>query len=481
MSISLHIATLEGTGITNFFKEKQIKTAMKEFLLSLSDGLTAVTDFVCGYPLFIWLIGGGLFLFLYSGCVPLRHTRLALKSLRTKQQGAGDISSFQALMSAISSTVGMGNIAGVAIAIAMGGPGAIFWMWVSALFGMATKFFEGTLAIMYKGKDNLGNVQGGPMYVLTEGISPKLRPMARFFCIFAMIGCLCVMQANQLTESLITVITDPLLHLENTWQLRALIGILIVIPVAVVMLGGITRISHIATKIVPVMVSMYFLLVFYVIITNLGLLPQVFADIIKGAFNFEAGFGGFAGVAIVGARRAMYVNEAGVGTASLMHGASKNAEPVREGLVAMLGPAIDSGLVCTLTAIPILMAHNYDAVEGIKGLYIALGAFETLIPHIGSYLLMVIVFIFAFSTMFSYSYYGTKCTGYLFGVDKARYYEYFYLAMIVVSCIITLDTVVAVMDLAFALMSIPTMFALLRLAPRVRREAKAYFASQKAE
>lgn len=452
---------------------------MNEFLQSLSEGLSTVTDFVCGYPLFIWLIGGGLFLFLYSGCVPLRHTRLAMKSLRTKQQGAGDISSFQALMSAISSTVGMGNIAGVAIAIAMGGPGAIFWMWASALFGMATKFFEGTLAIMYKGRDNKGNVQGGPMYVLTEGISPKLRPMAKFFCIFAMIGCLCVMQANQLTESLITVVTDPLLHLENTWQLRGLIGILIVIPVAVVMLGGITRISHIATKIVPVMVSMYFLLVFYVIITNLGLLPQVFADIIKGAFNFEAGFGGFAGVAIVGARRAMYVNEAGVGTASLMHGASKNAEPVREGLVAMLGPAIDSGLVCTLTAIPILMAHNYDAVEGIKGLYIALGAFETLIPHIGSYLLMVIVFIFAFSTMFSYSYYGTKCTGYLFGVDKARYYEYFYLAMIVVSCIITLDTVVAVMDLAFALMSIPTMFALLRLAPRVRREAKAYFASQK--
>ena len=454
---------------------------MNEFLQSLSEGLSTVTDFVCGYPLFIWLIGGGLFLFLYSGCVPLRHTRLAMKSLRTKQQGAGDISSFQALMSAISSTVGMGNIAGVAIAIAMGGPGAIFWMWVSALLGMATKFFEGTLAIMYKGRDNKRNVQGGPMYVLTEGISPKLRPMAKFFCIFAMIGCLCVMQANQLTESLITVVTDPLLHLENTWQLRGLIGILIVIPVAVVMLGGITRISHIATKIVPVMVSMYFLLVFYVIITNLGLLPQVFADIIKGAFNFEAGFGGFAGVAIVGARRAMYVNEAGVGTASLMHGASKNAEPVREGLVAMLGPAIDSGLVCTLTAIPILMAHNFDAVEGIKGLYIALGAFETLIPHIGSYLLMVIVFIFAFSTMFSYSYYGTKCTGYLFGVDKARYYEYFYLAMIVVSCIITLDTVVAVMDLAFALMSIPTMFALLRLAPRVRREAKAYFASQKAE
>ena len=149
---------------------------------SLSQGLSTVTDFVCGYPLFIWLIGGGFFLFLYSGLVPLRYTRRAIRSLRTKQQGEGQISSFQALMSAISSTVGMGNIAGVAIAIAMGGPGAIFWMWVSALFGMATKFFEGTLAIMYKGKDNKGNVQGGPMYVLNEGISPKLKPLAKFFC-----------------------------------------------------------------------------------------------------------------------------------------------------------------------------------------------------------------------------------------------------------------------------------------------------------
>ena len=452
---------------------------MENFFYTLQYALSKVTDFVCGYLLFIWLIGGGLFLFIYSGCVPLRYTRRAIRSLRAKQTGEGQISSFQALMSAISSTVGMGNIAGVAIAIAMGGPGAIFWMWVSALFGMATKFFEGTLAIMYKGKDNKGNVQGGPMYVLTEGISPRLKPLAKFFCAVAMIGCLCVMQANQLTESLITVITEPYLHLENTWQLRGIIGIIIVIPVAAVMLGGITRISHIATKIVPLMVSLYFLLVGVAIVMNIDLLPQVFADIFHGAFNLDAGIGALAGVAIIGARRAMYVNEAGVGTATLMHGASKNAEPVREGLVAMLGPAIDSGLVCTLTAIPILMARNYLDVEGIKGLYIALGAFGTLIPHVGQYLLMIIVLFFAFSTMFSYSYYGTKCTGYLFGVENGKYYEYFYLAMIVVSCIVTLDTVVAVMDLAFALMSIPTMFALLRLAPVVRREAKKYFSSNK--
>ncbi len=451
---------------------------MEQFFLSLQEGLTTVTDFVCGYPLFIWLIGGGLFLFLYSGMVPLRYTKRAVKSLRAKESGAGDISSLQALMTAISSTVGMGNIAGVAIAIAMGGPGAIFWMWVSALFGMATKFFEGTLAIMYKGKDSDGNVQGGPMYVLTEGISPKLKPLAKFFCVFAMVGCLCVMQANQLTESLITVVTDPLLQLENTWQLRAIIGVIIVIPVAFVVLGGISRISNIASKVVPVMVGMYFTLVFYIVITNIELLPQVFVDIVSNAFNLEAGFGALAGVAIIGARRAMYVNEAGVGTASIMHGASKNNQPVREGLVAMLGPAIDSGLVCTLTAIPILMAGNYADVEGVKGLYIALGAFEKMIPHVGSFLLMVIVLFFAFSTMFTYSYYGTKCTAYLFGNKNGRYYEYFYLLMIVVSCVITLDTVVAVMDLAFAFMSIPTMFALLRLSPRVRREAKKYFAQK---
>ena len=179
----------------------------------------------------------------------------------------------------------------------------------------------------------------------------------------------------------------------------------------------------------------------------------------------------------------MYVNEAGVGTASLMHGASRNAEPVKEGLVAMIGPAIDSGLVCTLTAIPILMAMMVSPieVEGVKGLYIALNAFETMLPGWGEYALMVIVFIFAVTTMFSYSYYGTQCAGYLFGYKNGKYYDYFYLFMIVVACVISLDTVVSIMDLAFAFMAIPTMYALFRLAPQVKREAKAYFAKNKLE
>jgi len=444
---------------------------------TLRDIIVATSDFICGYPLFILLIGGGLFLFLYSGAIPLRRLGHAIKSLGTKSSGEGQISSFQALMSTISSTVGMGNIAGVAIAIYMGGPGAIFWMWVSALFGMATKFFEGTLAIMYRGRDENGDVQGGPMYVLTEGISPKMKPLAKFFCFFGLFGCLCVMQANQLVEAVTTVVLNPL-GIQETFALKLAFGIFIGVLVGFVVVGGISRISAIATKIVPTMVGLYFLLVFVVIVMNFSKLPGVFVEIVSSAFNLKAGFGALAGIAVVGARRAMYVNEAGVGTASIMHGSSRNDKPVKEGLIAMLGPMIDSGFVCTLTAIPILMSGVWTkyAGEGIKGLTIALDAYETLLPGIGSYLLIVVVTIFAFSTMFSYSYYGVKCTAYLFGEKKANYYKIFYLLMLVVACLISLDTAVSIMDMAFALMAVPTMISLFVLCPKAKAEMKRYFA-----
>lgn len=432
----------------------------------LKDTVSAVTDFVCGYPLFILLIGGGLCLFVYSRAIPLRCLGKALKSLTVKYSGEGQISSLQALLTTISSTVGMGNIAGVAIAIAMGGPGTIFWMWVSAIVGMSTKFFEGTLAIMYKGKDNLGEIQGGPMYIMTEGLGPHWKPLAVFFSSFALIGCLCTMQANQLTESVIAVFS-----LQESYGLKLMIGLLIGAIVSVVILGGIRRISQIASRMAPLMVALYFLLVLVIIVMNISRLPHVFGLIVSEAFNLKAGFGAFVGIAIIGARRAMYVNEAGVGTASLMHGASRNSEPTREGLVAMLGPAIDSGFVCTLTAIPIIMADVYH-VEGVKGLTIAMNSYETMLPGVGQYLLLVIVTIFAFSTMFSYSYYGTKCFGYLFGMQHARYYNYFYLFMLVMACIISLDTAISIMDLAFALMAFSTMFTIFRLAPRVKAEMK---------
>ena len=219
------------------------------------------------------------------------------------------------------------------------------------------------------------------------------------------------------------------------------------------------------------MVALYFLLVLVIIVMNISRLPDVFVRIVSEAFSLRAGWGALAGIAVIGARRAMYVNEAGVGTASLMHGASRNNDATREGLVAMLGPAIDSGFVCTLTAIPIIMADQYH-VEGIKGLTIAMASYEYLLPGVGQYLLMITVTIFAFSTMFSYSYYGTKCFGYLFGMQRAKYYNYFYLMMLVLACVISLDTAISIMDLAFALMAFSTMFTIFCLAPKVKAEMR---------
>ena len=459
---------------------------MSDILTSISNGITAVSDFVCGYPLFILLVGGGLFFLFYSGFVPLKYYGRALKSLKSDDSKAeGQISSFEALASAIAATVGMGNIAGVAIALSIGGPGAIFWMWVSSILGMATKFFEGTLAVMYKGKDDTGEVQGGPMYMILSGLGAQWRPMAVFFSIFGLIGTLCIMQANQFTEAITTVFFAPE---QNTLTLRFIIGVIICVIVACVILGGIKRISKVATKVVPAMVAMYFLLVMYIIITNITEVPGVFAAIFRDAFTIKAGVGGGIGalatIALIGVRRAALVNEAGVGTASMMHGASKNNQPVKEGLVAMIGPSIDSGLVCTLTALAILIQRDVlplgDGISGsIAGLSVALQAFDASIPGLGKYLLLAMLFFFAFSTMFSYSYYGQKCTGFLFGAKYSKYYNIFFLVMLVVAAMIPLKAAVGLIDLAYALMAFPTMITLFILAPKVKKAMKEYFANEK--
>jgi AGCS family alanine or glycine:cation symporter len=459
---------------------------MANFWSALENGITAVSDFICGYPLFTLLVGGGLFFLFYSGFVPLRYYGKAIKSLRTKDDKAdGQISSFEALASAIAATVGMGNIAGVAIALSIGGPGAIFWMWVSSILGMATKFFEGTLSVMYKGKDDAGEVQGGPMYMILSGLGPKWKPMAVFFSIFGLIGTLCIMQANQFTEAITTIFFTPE---QNTVTLRFVIGVIICVVVACVILGGIKRISKVATKVVPAMVAMYFLLVLYIILTHLKAVPGVFGAIFTEAFTVKAGVGGgigaLASIALIGIRRAALVNEAGVGTASMMHGASKNNEPVREGLVAMIGPSIDSGLVCTLTAIAILIQRDVlalgNGVSGsIAGLSVALQAFDASIPGVGKYLLLAMLFFFAFSTMFSYSYYGQKCTGFLFGAKYSKYYNIFFLIMLVVAAMIPLKAAVGLIDIAYALMAFPTMITLFILSPKVKAEMKKYFAKNK--
>ncbi|MDD2962021.1 MAG: alanine/glycine:cation symporter family protein [Muribaculaceae bacterium] len=451
--------------------------------------ITLISDFVCGYPLFFLLIGGGLFLFIYSGAVSLRRLPCAISALKAKSDSKnGQISSAEALASVVAATVGMGNIAGVAIALVLGGPGAIFWMWVSAIVGMCTKYHEGVLAIMYRGKDSNGTVQGGPMYILERGLGRKWKPLAVFFAVAGMFGTLCIMNANQLTEAVVTTFTTPewissssilasvsgFTGLNNELSFRLLFGILMASIVAVVVLGGIKRIATIASKLVPFMVSFYFILVLYIIINNISDVPAVFGSIFSEAFNLDAGIGALAGIAIIGARRAALVNDAGIGTASMMHGASKNSEPVREGLVAMLGPSIDSGLVCTLTALAILLCGDIS-VEGVKGLEIAMKAFRGAIPF-GDYLLMVVVLCFAFSSMFTYSYYGTKCANYLFGARYAQYYTYFFILTLILFAVVPLKAAMGLCDLFYGLMAFPSMIAIVALSPKVKAATKEYFA-----
>lgn len=455
--------------------------------------LTLIADFLCGYPLFTLLIGGGIFLFISSGAVSLCRLPAAIAELRKKHSGGeGQISSLQALASVVAATVGLGNIAGVAIALVMGGPGAIFWMWVSALVGMATKYHEGALAIMYKGHDSKGQPQGGVMHIITLGLGEKWRPMAKFFAIAGIFGTLCIMNANQLAEATMTVFV-PASDIESGWLAaagatigmggaafgRLLIGIVMATIVAAVILGGIGRIARVASILVPFMVGLYLLMVLYIICTHLAQVPEVFASIFREAFNLQAGFGALAGIAIIGARRAALVNDAGIGTASIMHGASRNNQPVREGLIAMLGPAIDSGLVCTLTATAILLCvPEISAIQGLKGLEVAMTAFGRGIPY-GQYLLMFVVVCFALSSMFSYSFYGSTCTSYLLGNSAVRWHRYFFIASLILFAVVPLSAAVSLCDLFYALMAFPTMFAVLRLSGRVRQATRAYFDKSK--
>ncbi|MDE6860147.1 MAG: alanine:cation symporter family protein [Duncaniella sp.] len=454
--------------------------------------VTALADFLCGYPLFILLIGGGFFLFFYSGMASLRHLPLALREIRTKQSNASgeQISSVQALASVVAATVGMGNIAGVAIALVMGGPGAIFWMWVSALVGMSTKFHEGVLTTRYKTEGENGKPAGGTMYIIDRGLGQRWHWLAVTFAIAGMLGTLCIMNANQLTEAILTTFTTSgwlegngavegvaaATGLDTVSSFRLMVGIGLAFLVTLVVVGGIKRIAKVATWLVPFMVGLYFLLVIYIIVTHLSEVPVVLKSIFTEAFNLRAGWGALVGIAIIGARRAALVNDAGVGTATIMHGASANREPVREGLIAMLGPSIDSGLVCTLTAVAILLCDDLSAVDGVKGLEVAMKAFGNAIP-MGEYLLMVIVLCFALSSMFSYSFYGNRCAAYLFGERKARYYTWFFIVTLVIFAVVPLGVAVGFCDLFYALMAFPTMITLLMLRKEVKEEITSYSAA----
>jgi alanine or glycine:cation symporter, AGCS family len=439
--------------------------------------ITGFSDLAWGTPLLVLLLGGGLFFLLYSRMLPIRYFRHAISILLGRYDDPdepGQISHYQALSTALAATVGMGNITGVALAITMGGPGAIFWMWVSALLGVTTKYFTCTLSVMFRGRDSRGELQGGPMYVIVEGLGRNWKPLAVFFSMMGMIGVLPMFQVNQLTQVVRDVVLIPN-HVETGFLSDLISGLLVAVLVGIVLFGGIRRIGRVTGRLVPVMVVLYVILVLYILLTNVRNIAPGFALIFHDAFHADSVLGGSLGaLVIMGVRRAAFSNEAGIGTAPMAHGAAKTGEPVREGLVAMLGPVVDTIVVCTMTALALIITGVWNAGES-DGITMTADAFERSMPGIGAYLLTLCVFVFSLSTMLSFPYYGTKCFSFIFGAGHSYIYKWFYLFTIPVGATATLGTVVGIFDGAYALMAFPTMISALLLSPHVLRASKDYF------
>lgn len=445
--------------------------------------LAEFARYAWGPWLLVLLTGGGLFFLLFSRLVPFRYFRHAVDILRGRYDdpdAPGDVTHFQALSSALAGTVGMGNISGVAIAIYTGGPGAVFWMWISAFVGMATKFFTCTLAVMYRGRDSDGRLQGGPMYVITEGLGPKWKPLAVLFSLSGLIGCLPAFQANQLTQVFRELIFIPFGWVGSEhFVFNFFSGVALAGLVSLVIFGGITRIGSVASRLVPGMVILYFGSALLTLFLHIREIPDYLWLIVQDAFTARAVAGGALWtVVITGIRRAAFSNEAGIGTEAMAHGAAKTEEPVREGLVAMLGPFTDTIIVCTATALMILITGAWKTSEA-NGVTLTAHAFRSALSGVGTMILIVSVLSFGLSTMFSYSYYGTKSLGFLIGAQRKHYYNYFYVALIVVSSVVSLDVVVNLIDGMYALMAIPTMVSALLLSPKVMQAAKRYFADLK--
>lgn len=439
--------------------------------------------FAWGPHMLFLLVGGGLFFLIYSGLAPFRYLKHAIDIVRGKYpeaDAAGNISHAGALSSAMAGTVGMGNIGGVALAIVAGGPGAIFWMWISALVGMATKFFTCTLAIMYRGQDETGRVRGGPMYIITHGLGQKWKPLAVFFCLVGLVGNFPLFNTNQLVQILKEYLflspgdSGVAVGSGEHFGLELGMGLAIMTLVALVILGGIQRIAAVAIRVVPAMILLYVGCALYVIASHIGEVPMHLWRIVEDAFSVQSVAGGILGTMLTGVKRAAFSNEAGIGTEVMVHGNAKTSEPVKEGLVAMLGPAIDTLLVCTATALIILISGVWEQ-GGANGISLSSAAFAATMPGVGPYLLLICVSFFAITTIFTQAFYGSQCFAFLFGASRERWYLYLYLLAILFAATNSLTDIVNIIDGAYGLMAIPTMTAALLLAPRVRAAAKNYF------
>ena len=434
-----------------------------------------LADTVWGTPLVALLLGGGCFFIIASRALPYRYMGHAIAILRGRYDtpnANGEISHQQALAAALSNTMGLGNIAGVALAIVAGGPGAVFWMWMSAIVGIATKFFTCSLGVMYRGKDSLGNLQGGPMYVIREALPRPYYPLAVLFSLAGLIGTLPIFQANQLTA----LIQDTVLAGTAPEWAPLAIGIVIAIVVGSVIFGGLPRVAKVAVALLPTMVLVYLAMTMWVLANHLPDIPRVLATIFTEALSPTAVGGGFLGVMLIGISRGAFSNEAGVGTEVMAHSAAKTDEPIREGMLATLGPVFDTLVVCTCTALVILLAGNWQSPGDMSGITLTADAFRSEMGNVGLITLGFVALILSTTTMFAGWYFGAKCFGFLVGAKWQPYFRWFFIAAVVFGATVSIDVVFNLISASYGIMAIPTMVSAIVLAPRVLHAAERYFA-----
>lgn len=442
----------------------------------MSSVLDTLVSLVWGPALVALLFGGGLYLTLKSKAQALRHIKLAVKLLFGKssfgqEEGSlGQISQFKALSNALAATVGLGNIAGVAVAISQGGAGSLFWMWVSGLVGMNTKFFECTLSILYRGKDDYGEVQGGPMYYIPKIIKGRFGlVLAFFFALVGLIGTQAMFQTNQLAGYLNQELATP------PW----VTGFVMAFATGIVLMGGLKRIANVTSRLVPTMCVLYVGACILILLIHIDRIPSVFLHIFEEAFSFKALGGGVGGYAIlhafkIGVKRGAFSNEAGTGTAPMAHGNAITSEPLSEGLVAMLGPLIDTVIVCTMTALVILTSLESENLrEGVEGVTLTALAFKETLGLGGNFILGLSIFFFSFSTMIGMANYNEKCWNFIFGKVSflnRRVFVGFFCSMLFLGAVSAINDVVNFIDLGFGLMAYPNMLAVLMAAPVVIQE-----------
>ncbi len=466
---------------------------------AISDATTPVADWITSIVFFsvdvggaslplivVWLIVAAVIFTVYMGFLTVRGFKHAIDLVRGKYSNpndAGEVSHFQALATAVSGTVGLGNIAGVAVAISLGGPGATFWMIMAGFFGMSTKLVECTLGVKYRNERADGSVSGGPMYYLEKGVGKVTgshafgKVLAVAFAIFTIGGSLGggnMFQSNQATAQIVAVTGgESSIFADYNW----IIGVIFAVAVGAVIIGGIKSIAKVTEKLVPAMAAIYLVSVLVVILFNLDRVLPAFGDILTGAFNPTAVAGGFVGVLIVGFQRAAFSNEAGVGSASIAHSAVRTKEPATEGYVSLLEPFIDTIVVCTATALVIVISGAYqdEAASELGGVALTSAAFETVIPWF-PILLAIAIVMFAFSTMISWSYYGMKAVGYLFNDStKAEFvFKIVFVIFTVIGAALSLGPVIDFSDSMIFLMSVPNVIGLYILARTVKRELKQY-------